>query len=160
LPASGKSTITAALLRLLRGRGIEAAVLESDELRKQFSGPQEYGDQDREYFYGSMAFIGRVLTEHGVPVIFDATANRRSYRDRAKQQIPRFIEVFIDCPLEMCIQRDPKGVYRKAKEGRAAHVPGVQTVYEAPENPDVVVQSGRDNPEDAARRILEAIGRS
>jgi adenylylsulfate kinase len=159
LPASGKSTVTSALVRLLRGRGIDVAVLESDELRKQFSGREAYGEQDREYFYGSMAFIGRVLTDHGVSVIFDATANRRSYRDRARQQIPRFIEVFIDCPLETCMQRDPKGIYRKARDGQAAQVPGVQAVYEPPENPDVVIQSGRDSPDEAAARILEVLGR-
>jgi adenylylsulfate kinase len=157
LPASGKSTVTAALVRLLRGCGIDVAVLESDMLRKQFSGPEEYGERDREYFYGSMAFIGRVLTDHGVPVIFDATANRRSYRDRARQQIPRFIEVFIDCPLETCMQRDPKGIYRKARQGQAANVPGVQSVYEPPENPDVIIQSGRDSPDEAAKQILEKL---
>jgi Adenylylsulphate kinase len=84
----------------------------------------------REYFYGALAFIGRILTERGIPVIFDATANRRSYRDRAQQQIARFIEVFVDCPSEVCIRRDPKGIYCKAREGQANHVPGVQVAYD------------------------------
>ena len=157
LPASGKSTLASELARQVRQLGIEITVLESDVLRKVFSTQQGYDEQDREYFYGSLAFIGCVLTEHGISVIFDATANRRSYRDRAREQIPRFIEVFVECPLETCIQRDPKGIYRKAREGDASHVPGIQTSYEPPQNPDIVIHGDRDNPEEAARRIIAVL---
>jgi adenylylsulfate kinase len=159
LPASGKSTVASALARQLAERGIHAAVLESDTLRKLFSVQPRYDEQDREYFYGSLAFIGLVLTEHGIPVIFDATANRRSYRDRARHQIPMFLEVFVDCPLETCVERDPKGIYRKATEGRAAHVPGMQVAYEPPEDPDVVIRSDREDPEEAARRVIAVLER-
>ena len=154
LPASGKSTLAGALARQIRELGIEVTVLESDALRKIFSNQPRYDEQDREYFYGSLAFIGRILTENGISVIFDATANRRSYRDRARQTIPRFLEVFIECPLEVCIQRDPKGIYRKAREGQASQVPGVQAVYEPPEQPDVVVRGDRDDPAEAASRVI------
>jgi adenylylsulfate kinase len=85
-------------------------------------------------FYGSLAFIGRVLIEHGISVIFDATANRRSYRSRAREHISRFVEVFVDCPLEVCASRDPKGIYRMAREGKTSHVPGLQASYEPPEH--------------------------
>ena len=157
LPASGKSTLASELARQVRQLGVEITVLESDVLRKVFSTQQGYDEQDREYFYGSLAFIGCVLTEHGISVIFDATANRRSYRDRAREQIPRFIEVFVDCPLETCIQRDPKGIYRKAREGKASHVPGVQAVYEPPEDPALVIHGDRDVAEDAARRVIDLL---
>jgi adenylylsulfate kinase len=157
LPASGKSTVATTLARQIRARGIPVAVLESDVLRKLFSVQPSYDEQDREYFYGSLAFIGRVLTEHGIAVIFDATANRRSYRDRARQQIPGFMEVFVDCPLEVCIGRDPKGIYGKAMSGEAAYVPGIQTAYEPPEKPDVIVHGDRDDPEDAAKRVIAAL---
>jgi adenylylsulfate kinase len=82
LPASGKSTVTAELAKQIRENGIKVTVLESDALRKMFSIPPRYDEQDREYFYGSLAFIGRVLTTNGISVIFDATANRRAYRDK------------------------------------------------------------------------------
>ena len=157
LPASGKSTIASALARRIRQLGIEVAVLESDALRKAFATEPSYNEQDRKYFYASLAFVGSVLTQHGISVIFDATANLRSYRDRARQQIPRFIEVFVDCPLEVCIQRDPKGIYRKAREGNASHVPGVQAIYEPPANPDIVSRGDRDDPEDAARRVVDVL---
>jgi adenylylsulfate kinase len=157
LPASGKSTVTAKLAQQLRETGIRVTVLESDALRKMFSLEATYDERDREYFYASLAFIGRVLTEDGISVIFDATANLRSYRDRARQQIPAFIEVFVDSPLDTCIRRDPKGIYRKAREGQAAHVPGLQSPYEPPLNPDVVIHGDRDDPADAAQRVIEVL---
>jgi adenylylsulfate kinase len=158
LPASGKSTLTTALARQIRDLGVDITVLESDVLRKMFAtSPSRYDEQDRDYFYGSLAFIGRVLTEHGISVIFDATANRQSYRDRARQDIPRFVEVFVECPLELCVRRDPKGIYRNAQEGAATNVPGVQSSYEAPQKPDVVVRGDRDDPEHAARRVIEVL---
>ena len=126
-------------------------------MRTVFSETPQYDERERELFYTSLAFIGRVLVEHGICVIFDATANRRAYRSRAREHIARFIEVFIDCPLELCAARDPKGIYRMAREGRASHVPGVQTAYEPPENPDVVIHGDTEDPKSAARRIVATL---
>src|SRR5262245_10418831 len=100
LPASGKSTVTSALAGQLRERKLQVTVLESDRMRTVFSETPQYVERERELFYTSLAFIGRVLVEHGICVIFDATANRRSYRSRAREHIARFIEVYVDTPLE------------------------------------------------------------
>lgn len=154
LPSSGKSTLTAALVKELSARRVDVAVLESDALRRVFTPRPRYDEEEREVFYGAMVHVGRLFTEHGVPVIFDATANRRVYRDRARQQIPRFIEVYVDCPLSVCMARDPKGVYRKAREGIAATVPGIQAVYDPPEHPEVTVQGNTEAPEMAAQRVV------
>jgi adenylylsulfate kinase len=157
LPAAGKSTVAARLARRLGERGVQTTLLESDVLRRMFSPAPAYDDRDRDYFYRSLAFIGAVLAEHGIPVIVDATAHRRVWRESARRRIPQFIEVFVDCPLEVCIQRDPKGIYRMASEGKAAHVPGVQAVYEPPERPDIVIRGDQENPEQAAQRIVELL---
>ena len=157
LPASGKSTVTSALAGALRAKGLEVTVLESDRMRTIFSESPKYDERERELFYTSLAFIGRVLVEHGISVIFDATANLRSYRSRSREQITRFIEVFVDTPLEVCAARDPKGIYRMAREGKASHVPGVQSAYEAPENPDVVIRGDKEDPQAAASRIISSL---
>jgi len=154
LPASGKSTLTAALKAQLAERGVDAAVLESDVLRRIFTHQPRYDEQEREAFYRQVAYVGALLVQHGVPVIFDATANRRRYRDLARQQIPRFLEVFVDAPLETCVARDPKGIYRKARQGEAHSVPGLQSVYEPPENPEVIVDGLHEAPETAAHRVM------
>jgi|SRR5579864_5473985 len=156
LPASGKSTITRAVVRELAARGVNVAVLESDALRRVLTPHPTYSEQERETFYGSMAYIGALLVTHGVPVIFDATANRRAYREAARRAIERFVEVQVDCPLDVCVARDPKGIYGHAQEGQASTVPGVQTPYEPPEHPDAVV-SGNADAADAVRAILQLL---
>lgn len=157
LPASGKSTVAAAVVRELAARGVAVAVLESDALRRVFTPHPRYSDEERDVFYGAMVHVGRLLAEHGVPVIFDATGNRRAYRDRARRQIPRFVEVYVDCPLEVCMARDPKGIYRRAREGAATTVPGVQAVYEPPAHPEVLVRGDGELPNLAARQIVATL---
>ena len=157
LPASGKSTLSRALERELAARGIDICILESDAVRKFLTPEPRYDDAERETFYGAVAHIGRILTGHGVPVLFDATANRRSYRDRARALLPKFLEVYVECPLAVCVSRDPKGIYRRGIEGTAPGVPGLQASYEPPERPDVVVRGDREDPGAAARRIVEAL---
>jgi adenylylsulfate kinase len=159
LPASGKSVLASAVVRELHSRGVEPVVLESDQLRKIFSEHPTYDERDREYFYMSLAFVGQILVEHGMPVIFDATANRRSYRRRARQAISRFVEVFVDSPLEVCVRRDPKGIYRRAQQDKANQVPGMGSDYEVPENPDIVIRGDRDNPEESAQRVIDLLVR-
>jgi adenylylsulfate kinase len=157
LPASGKSAIAAALTAILRERGEEATVLESDALRAIWSEQPQYDERDRERFYQAVAFIAEAMTGRGVPVIIDATANRRSHRARARQRIPRFLEVFVACPLAVCIRRDPKGLYRQALQETDSQLPGIGVAYEPPECPDVIVHSDYELPEAAARRIVEAL---
>lgn len=130
------------------------AVLESDLLRQIFTPHPRYDEEERDNFYRQMAYVGILLTQHGVPVIFDATANRRIYRDRVRQQIAKFLEVYVDCPLTICISRDPKGIYRAARMGTANAVPGLQAVYEPPQEPDLVVRGDEEAPEVAAQRIV------
>lgn len=157
LPASGKSTVALALAAELAGKGVRAAVLESDAVRREITPQPKYDDAGRDAFYATVAYLARMLVLNGVPVIVDATANRRAYRDRARAAIPRFLEVHIRCPLAVCQARDPKGVYRRGAEGTAQHVPGVSAAYEPPLLPEVVVDGERDDPAVAARRIVSAL---
>ena len=157
LPASGKSTVVRALSSVLAARGVDAAVLESDVFRTVFTPHPRYDAEERDTFYRQLVYVGVLLTKHGVPVIFDATANLRRYRDHAREQIPRFLEVYIECPLEICMGRDPKGIYRAGREGTAKIVPGLQDTYEPPLHPDVVVHGDSEAPETVAARIVSKL---
>lgn len=152
LPASGKSTVASALAAKLRARGLDVEVLESDALRRIFTPHPRYDEAERDAFYGQIAYLGALLARHGIGVIFDATANRCAYRDRARQQIPHFLEVYVDTPLEVCRSRDPKGIYREGRE-----VPGLQAAYEPPLNPDLVIHGGRELPDVSAHRIVATL---
>lgn len=154
LSASGKSAIARELLRLLHERGVDAALLESDVLRTQLTPYPRYDERERDLFYATLAHLGAFLARQGTPVVFDATANRRRYRGGARRQIARFAEVFVDTPLAVCAARDPKGLYRAAREGKSATLPGLQADYEAPEQPELVVRGDAGTPEEGARAIL------
>lgn len=159
LSACGKSAIARELGRLLHERGVDAALLESDALRTQLTPYPRYDASERDLFYATLAHLGAHLVEQGVPVVVDATANRRRYRDQARGQIARFAEVFVDTPLKVCAARDPKGLYRAAREGRSATLPGLQAAYEVPEHPELVIRGDAGTPEEGARAILGLLER-
>ena len=143
-PASGKSAIARELVGLLHERGVEVSVLESDVMRTQLTPLPRYDDADRDFFYGTLAEIGAQLVNGGRPVVFDATANRRAYRDAGRKAIERFAEVYVDTPLEICKARDPKGLYRG----------GMTIDYEPPLTPELVIDGSRTAPAEGARAIL------
>jgi adenylylsulfate kinase len=159
LPASGKSTIVATLQPRLEARGFRIEVLESDAVRTMLTPEPTYSPAERDLFYRALAFMGARLVAHEVTVIFDATANRRAYRDLARSLIPRFIEVAVECPLEVCMERDRKGTYRKGLAGGSTTVPGLQEAYEAPLHPEVRIDSTRITAAEATSLILDAIKR-
>jgi adenylylsulfate kinase len=151
LPASGKSSIARALRERLEAAGVRAAVLESDVLRRVLTPKATYAPEERDAFYAALLWIGRLLLDHEVAVIFDATAPRRAHRDAARRALPRFLEVHVDTPLEDCRRRDPKGLYRDADRGELRHLPGPQEAYEAPERPEIRI---RDLPPETAAGII------
>ena len=153
LSGSGKSAIARELLAQLHARGVEAAVLESDVLRTQLTPFATYAPQERDFFYAALVQLGSDVARRGRPVLFDATANLRAYRDAARASIARFAEVFVDTPLEVCAARDTKGLYRAAREGRSATLPGAQAAYEPPAAPELVVHGDRGTPAESAAAI-------
>ena len=106
-----------------------------------------------------MAWIGWLLVKNGVNVIFDATANKRAYRERARELIGpgRFAEIYVRCPLEVCMARDVKGIYKMALKGEATTVPGLQVPYEEPSEPAVVVDTSEMGPEECVNKILKFV---
>jgi adenylylsulfate kinase len=159
LPSSGKTTLARALARALRDQGISVQVLDSDLLRKKLTPRPTYSQEERDWFYGAIAFLAELLTVNGVNVLIAATANRRAYREVARKRIKHFGEVFVDCPPEVCRQRDSKGLWTKADRGKIGNLPGMGIPYEKPKHPEVHIQAARLTPEEAVKRILGAMKR-
>jgi adenylylsulfate kinase len=155
LSASGKSAIARELVRELHRLGVDSAVLESDAMRKQLTPYARYDEVERDLFYAALAELGVFLVQKGRAVIFDATGNRRRYRDAARARIARFCEAYVDTPLEVCKARDPKGLYRASGEGRAPDFPGSGAPYEPPLAPEIVLHGERSTPEQSVARIVE-----
>jgi len=155
LSGSGKSALAKVLLQRLRERRIDAAVLESDVLRTQLTPFPRYDEAERDFFYRALADFAAYLVRD-LAVIVDATANRRAYRDRAREAIERFAEVYVSTPVEVCAARDTKGLY---KPGATKTLPGVQASYETPLAPDLVIPGDRGTPADGAAQIMALIER-
>jgi adenylylsulfate kinase len=156
IPAAGKSSVTGELVRKLRDRQVPVVVLESDRMRAILTPEPSYSEAERDLFYRQLVQVGHLITGNGVNVIFDATANKRSFRDQARAMIRRFVEIHLDCPLEVCIARDPKGIYARAAQNKAWTVPGMQAAYEPPISPELRLD-GRSSPSENAARILEKL---
>ena len=152
LPASGKSALANAVAERLRGRRTAVVVLDSDALRDALAPLPDYSPEGRAAFYETTARLAALLARQGVVVLVAATANLRAYRERARELAPRYVEVFVDVPVEECARRDPKGLYAAASAGKIRDLPGADAPYERPESPDVVATGGRDA--EAAGRIV------
>ena len=166
LPGSGKSVVSEALHSLLERKGIHAQILASDALRKVLTPKPTYSLEERDIVYATLVYIAKLLTKNGVNVIIDATGNLRRYRENARKQITRFMEAYLECPLEVCFQREskrgktyeaPKQIYAKALEGKAPTVPGVGQPYEPPLNPEITLDTTKFTPEKCAEKIFEII---
>ncbi len=164
LPGSGKTVIAQRTADILKAKGIEVKILQLDEIRRVLTPKPKYSDEERDIVYASLAYMAKLLTESGINVFVDATANRRKYRDDARKIIPEFAEVFIRCPLQVCMGREahrktvysPKDIYKKSAQ-TGATVPGVNIPYEEPVNPLVIVDSDKLKPDESARKAADAI---
>ncbi|MBN2058978.1 MAG: adenylyl-sulfate kinase [Deltaproteobacteria bacterium] len=164
LPGSGKSTTLKNLSALLSAFGIEPVVLSLDHIRKIITPEPKYTDEERGIVYRALVMMAHLLIqEGGRHVIIDATGNRREFRDLARQFIPDFAEIYIECPLKTCEEREAsrqnkpveKDLYQRAIKGAlAGGLPGVSAPYEAPINPEVRVRSDVLSPGESAERIM------
>jgi len=167
LPGSGKSVVSRALIEFLEQKNLSAQLLSSDEIRKFLTPNPTYSVEERDTVYTSIVYMAALLTKNGVNVLIDATGNLRRYRDDARLQIPRFIEAYLDCPFDVCIQREtqrketynaPTQIYTKALQNKlSSTVPGVGQPYEVPLKPDVIVKTFDQTPKESAQQIYEVI---
>ena len=156
LPSSGKSTLAARAAEALRARGHQAVcVLDGDAVRAAVVPPWGYDDVARDAFYDSLSALAALLAAQGLAVLVPATAHRAAFRARARGRAPRFVEVYVRADAAVVEARDTRGLYAAQRAGAAAHVPGADAGYEAPERPDVVADGGRDDA--AVARIVAAV---
>jgi adenylylsulfate kinase len=162
LPGSGKSAIARAAAAELRRLGQPVTRLELDEIRKSITPDPRYTDAERDVVYRALTYLAVVLTEAEVPVLIDATAHRRAWRDLARAVIPHFAEVQLVCPLEVCQERErtrplghaPRDIYRQAGSPGAT-VPGVNVPYEAAASPEVVINTGGESVTEGVARVVQ-----
>ncbi len=165
LPGCGKTTVTRIAADMLRARGVHVRVLNIDDVRKVLTPRPTYSEEERAIVYAALAYMAKLLVDEGVNVIIDATGNLRRYRDVARALIPGFVEIFVNCPIDVAMEREevriggsaPKNIYKKGMTGKSRTVPGLNVPYEPPLHPLVTLDSDKLTPEEAGARAADAL---
>ena len=161
LSGAGKSTIAYLLEKRLRGLGAKVEVLDGDVVRTHLSKGLGYGKQDRDENIRRIGFVCELLSRNGVIAIAAVISPYRPARDSVRARIPHFVEVYIECPLEVLMERDVKGLYKKAMRGEIPLFTGISDPYEPPLEPEVTIHSAEETPEQSVQCIwarLEDLG--
>lgn len=162
LPGSGKSTIADEIKKIYP----KFIILRMDEFRKVVTPKPTYSEAERDIVYRSLVYLAKMLTEQGHSVIIDATGNLRKWRDIARKLIPRYGEVYLKCPLELCMERErkrvetrkaPKSIYKKGAKGWP--VPGMGAPYEEPKKPEIIIETDVVPIEESVRLIKRLIAK-
>lgn len=160
LSGAGKSTLATSLVERLESAGRRVELLDGDEVRKNLSQGLGFSKADRDANIQRIAFVAKLLSRNGVIAITAAISPYRETRDAARREIEtgaRFVEIFVDCPLAVCEQRDVKGLYKKARSGEIAQFTGISDPYEAPEHPEVHLHTDRESPDQDVEFILNTL---
>ena len=157
LSASGKTTIARLVENALVARGLRVQILDGDVVRTNLSAGLGFTRADREINLRRMAFVAGLLVRHGIVVVVSAITPYQSIREEVRSTIDEFIEVYLNCPLEICIQRDPKGLYRKALAGEIQNFTGINDPFETPRQPDIELRTDEDSPERCLHKILTVL---
>lgn len=157
LSGAGKSTLAEALTRHFQEQGRNIEVLDGDAVRTHLSKGLGFSREDRDTNIKRIAYVCSLLTRNGVICISAAIAPYREAREWARQEIGNFVEVYVKCPLEVCRERDVKGLYKLVDEGKIQHFTGVDDPYEEPEHPDLVVETSRQSIAESVNTILDKL---
>jgi adenylyl-sulfate kinase len=158
LPGAGKSTMANNLRVMLSQQGRQVEVLDGAEVRRMFSIDLGFSRRDREAHARRVSLVARMLAGQGSIVLVAMATPYETARRAARASVgPGFVEVWLDCPLEVCQARDPNGLYSQAEHGRLQHLTGVDDPFEDPLDPEIVVDTSRFGPEASARFVLDQL---
>lgn len=161
LPCSGKTTLATLLYNHLLQQGIaNVELLDGDVVRQYLTRGLGFTKQDRDENIRRIGWLSRMLNKHGVNVIVAAISPYREVREEQKKVIENFFEVYVNCPVEICEQRDVKGMYKKAREGIIKHFTGVNDPYEEPLTPNIIIKTHELNIHDSFTTLLTALAES
>ncbi|HEX2058392.1 MAG TPA: adenylyl-sulfate kinase [Actinomycetota bacterium] len=157
LSGSGKTTIAHKVEEMLLDADVPIEILDGDVVRENLSKGLGFSKEDRDINIRRIAFVAHLLQRNGTFVITAAISPYREIRDEARAMIKDFVEVFADAPIEVCEERDVKGLYKKARAGEIKGFTGVDDPYEAPLNPEVVCDTANETVEESAQKVIDKL---
>jgi adenylylsulfate kinase len=157
LPCSGKTTVSEVVAQELLDRGLKVEVLDGDIVRQGLSKELGFSKEDRDIHIRRIGFVSKLLSRNGVAVLAAFVSPYCAIRNELRQDIEDFVEVYVKCPVEVCIGRDVKGMYKKALAGEIKNFTGISDPYEEPEHPEVVIETDKETTEESAQKVLETL---
>ena len=157
LSGAGKSTISEAVAGRLREAGARIELLDGDTIRTHLSKGLGFSKEDRDTNIRRIGFVCELLSRNGVIAIAAAISPYRAVRDELRSRIHNFVEVYVDCPLDVVIARDVKGLYRKALDGQLPQFTGISDPYEPPLHPEIVLHTAAETPEESVEKVWQAL---
>jgi adenylylsulfate kinase len=154
LPCCGKTTVADRVAVLLREKGYRVERLDGDVVREGLTNDLGFSRKDRDENIRRIAFVAKMLSRNNVIVLATFVSPYRQARRDARRQIGRFVEVYVRCPVEICMKRDVKGMYKKAREGKIKHFTGVDDPYEEPEHPELIVDTDKESVDESVQKVL------
>lgn len=158
LSGAGKSTISTMVVDRLRAAGARVELLDGDTVRTNLSKGLGFSKEDRDTNIRRIGFVCELLSRHGVIAVAAAISPYREVREEVRRRIANFVEVYVECPLDVVVGRDVKGLYRKALDGQIPSFTGVSDPYEPPLAPEVVVHTASETPEESVDKIWTSLG--
>lgn len=153
LPCSGKTTIAREIKKYLENKGIDVELLDGDTIRDYIRN-KDFSKEGRNKHLRYIAVMAKLLSQRGVIVLCSFVSPYRENRDFARSICENFIEVYVKTPVEICIERDVKGMYNKALNGEIKNFTGVDDPYEEPENPELIVETDKETVEESVNKVL------
>ncbi len=157
LSGSGKTTIAHVVEEKLLDAGVPVEILDGDVVRENLSKGLGFSKEDRDTNIRRIGFVAHLLQRNGVFVITAAISPYRAIRQEARDMIKDFVEVYADAPLEVCEERDTKGLYAKARAGEIKGFTGIDDPYEAPESAEVVCHTDTENVDESAQKVIDKL---
>jgi adenylyl-sulfate kinase len=154
LSGAGKSTVAHLVQQDLAQRGMRTEVLDGDVVRTNLSKGLGYSKEDRDTNIRRIGFVCKLLARNGVVAIAAAISPYRDVRDEVRRDNGQFVEVYVSCPLDTLVERDVKGLYKKALAGEIPNFTGVSDPYEPPLTPEVLLETDKETPQESAARVM------
>jgi adenylyl-sulfate kinase len=154
LSGAGKTTVAHLVQDELKARGLKVELLDGDVVRTHLSKGLGFSKEDRDTNIRRIGFVCQLLSRNGVVAMSAAISPYRAIRDEVRAEANDFVEVFVKVSLDEAIRRDVKGLYKKAIAGEIPQFTGVSDPYEEPENPELVLETERESPQESAQRVL------
>lgn len=155
LPCSGKTTIADRVAEVLREKGHKVERLDGDIVRKGLTSDLGFSKEDRDENIKRVTFVAKLLTRNGVKVLATFVSPYIERRRKTREEIGEFMEVYVRCPVDECMKRDVKGMYRKALAGEITGFTGVDDPYEEPPNPELILDTDKETIEESVQKVLE-----